>query len=435
MSGNDNFFDDLPVSTRREKSDDAGTATPGGMDDFVLPPSPEALNVDELLAGLTPPPVEQVEPQVNAAATVPSEPAPQSDVLDMDLVEFPAEPGAQGQPSVTPVLEPVRDIDSFSEGLGIADADPLSHGSTAEAAMSATATATAAAEQQKADSFFQKHKAKIVLVVLLAVVAGWNYHKKQKAAELAASQASISQPVAPYESAIQQMQQGDQNISHLDPNAALPFDTQAPAGDVAAPAVDPFGGAEDPFGASSTPEVAQPAATDPIQQQPEAQPQTAVAPAKAIEPPVTPVAEPAPVVAAQQDLQPVVDELKAKVASLEKERDDWKARALKAEEGGKPTQAAQAQKPAAAPRKEPVRTQQARVVSSRPAAQPAQSKAPVTSKPEVQWLGSFMVGNAWHAHAIIAGSVYELSPGQRIAGLRVDNVTATGVKINGHEFR
>jgi hypothetical protein len=59
----------------------------------------------------------------------------------------------------------------------------------------------------------------------------------------------------------------------------------------------------------------------------------------------------------------------------------------------------------------------------------------VTSKPEVQWLGSFMVGNAWHAHAIIAGSVYELSPGQRIAGLRVDNVTATGVKINGHEFR
>lgn len=432
MSGNDNFFDDLPVSTRREKSDDAGTATPGGMDDFVLPPSAEALNVDELLAGLTPPPVEQVEPQVSAEATVPSEPAPQSDVLDMDLVEFPASPVAQSQPTVTPALEPVRDIDGFGDNLSIADPDPLSHGSATDAAVGATAAV--AAGKEKSDSFFQKHKAKIVLVVLLAVVAGWNYHKKQKAAEMEASQAAISQPVAPYEAAIQQMQQGDQNISHLDPNAALPFDMQAPADDAAAPAVDPFGGAEDPFGSSSTPEVAQPA-IDPVQQQPVAQQQTPVAPVETVEPPVTPAAEPAPVIPAPQDLQPVVDELTAKVASLEKERDDWKARALKAEESGKPTQAAQAQKPAVAPRKEPVRTQQARVVSSRPPAQPAQPKAPVTSKPEVQWLGSFMVGNAWHAHAIIAGSVYELSPGQRIAGLRVDSVTATGVKVNGHEFR
>ncbi|MDH0686953.1 hypothetical protein N5D09_02490 [Stutzerimonas stutzeri] len=431
MSGNDNFFDDLPVSTRRDKSDDAETAAPSGMDDFVLPPSAEALNVDELLAGLTPPPVEQVEPQASAAATTPSEPAPQADVLNMDLVELPAESFAQSQPSVPP-LEPVRDIDGFGGGLSIADADPLTHGSTADAAMGASAAV--APEQEKADSFFQKHKAKIVLVVLLAVVAGWNYHKKQKAAELEASRAAISQPVAPYEAAIQQMQQGDQNISHLDPNSALPFDMQEPAADVAAPAVDPFGGAEDPFGSTSTPEVAQPA-IDPVQQQPEAPQQTAAAPVEAVEPPVTPAAEPVPVVSAPQDLQPVVDELKAKVASLEKERDDWKARALKAEGSGKPTQTAQAQKPAAAPRKEPVRTQQARVVSSRPAAQPAQPKAPVTSKPEVQWLGSFMVGNAWHAHAIIAGSVYELSPGQRIAGLRVDSVTATGVKINGHEFR
>jgi len=433
MSGNDNFFDDLPVSTRRDKNDDAGPATPSGMDDFVLPPSAEALNVDELLAGLTPPPVEQVEQQAAVAPTVASEPVPQSDVLDMDLVEFPAEPVAQSQPSVTPPLEPVRDIDGIGESLSIADADPLSHGSNADAAVG-SATAAVAAGEEKADSFFQKHKAKIVLVVLLAVVGGWNYHKKQKAAEMEAAQSAISQPVAPYEAAIQQMQQGDQNISHLDPNAALPFDMQAPVGDGAAPASDPFGGAEDPFGSSSTPEVAQPA-IDPFQQQPEAQQQTAVAPVETVEPPVTPAAEPAPVIAAPQDLQPVVDELTAKVASLEKERDDWKARALKAEESDKPTQAAQAQKPAASPRKEPVRTQQARVVSSRPAAQPAQPKAPVTSKPEVQWLGSFMVGNAWHAHAIIAGSVYELSPGQRIAGLRVDSVTATGVKINGHEFR
>ncbi|MBD9428024.1 hypothetical protein IB232_22045 [Pseudomonas sp. PDM15] len=433
MSGNDNFFDDLPVSTRREKSDDAGTSAPGGMDDFVLPPSAEALNVDELLAGLTPPPVEQFEPQVSAAATVPSEPAPQNDVLDMDLVEFPASPVDQSQPLVAPALEPVRDIDGIGESLSIADADPLSHGSNTDAALGG-ATAAVAAEKEKSDSFFQKHKAKIVLVVLLAVVAGWNYHKKQKAAEMEASQAAISQPVAPYEAAIQQMQQGDQNISHLDQNSALPFDEQAPAGDAAAPAVDPFGGAEDPFGAPSTPEVAQPA-IDPVQQQPVAQQQTAVAPVEAVEPPVTPAAEPAPVIAAPQDLQPVVDELKAKVASLEKERDDWKSRALKAEESVKPTQTAQAQKSAAAPRKEPVRTQQARVVSSRPAAQPAQPKATVGSKPEVQWLGSFMVGNAWHAHAIIAGSVYELSPGQRIAGLRVDSVTSTGVKVNGHEFR
>lgn len=433
MSGNDNFFDDLPVSTRRDKTDDAGTATPSGMDDFVLPPSAEALNVDELLAGLTPPPVEQVELQATVAPTVASEPAPQSDVLDMDLVEFPAEPVAQSQPLVTPSLEPVRDIDGIGESLSIADADPLSHGSNADAAVG-SATAAVAAGEEKADSFFQKHKAKIVLVVLLAVVGGWNYHKKQKAAEMEAGQSAISQPVAPYEAAIQQMQQGDQNISHLDPNAALPFDMQAPVGDGAAPAADPFGGAEDPFGSSSTPEVAQPA-IDPVQQQPEAQQQTAVAPVETVEQPVTPAAEPAPVIAAPQDLQPVVDELTAKVASLEKERDDWRERALKAEGSGKPAQAAQAQKPAAAPRKEPVRTQQARVVSSRPAAQPAQPKAPVTSKPEVQWLGSFMVGNAWHAHAIIAGSVYELSPGQRIAGLRVDSVTATGVKINGHEFR
>ncbi|NRF46980.1 hypothetical protein HRF68_04860 [Pseudomonas stutzeri] len=433
MSGNDNFFDDLPVSTRRDKTDDAGTATPSGMDDFVLPPSAEALNVDELLAGLTPPPVEQVEQQATVAPTVASEPVPQSDVLDMDLVEFPAEPVAQSQPLVTPSLEPVRDIDGIGESLSIADADPLSHGSNADAAVG-SATAAVATGEEKADSFFQKHKAKIVLVVLLAVVGGWNHHKKQKAAEMEAAQSAISQPVAPYEAAIQQMQQGDQNISHLDPNAALPFDMQAPVGDGAAPAADPFGGAEDPFGSSSTPEVAQPA-IDPVQQQPEAQQQTAMAPVETVEPPVTPAAEPAPVIAAPQDLQPVVDELTAKVASLEKERDDWKERALKAEGSGKPAQAAQAQKPAAAPRKEPVRTQQARVVSSRPAAQPAQPKAPVTSKPEVQWLGSFMVGNAWHAHAIIAGSVYELSPGQRIAGLRVDSVTATGVKINGHEFR
>lgn len=425
---NDNFFDDLPVSSRRDKAEDDAGPEQDGMDDFVLPPSPEALNVDELLAGLTPPADQTESAQVSVDPPKLSDPSPQPDVLDMDLIDFQSEPAVASQATISPVLEPVRDIDSLDAGLAMPDADPLSQGLASAAAVSSAAEE----RQAKPETFLQKHKAKIVLVVLLAVVAGWNYHKKQKEAELAASQAAVNQPIAPYEAAIQQMQEGDQNVSHLDQGAALPFDVPASTAQVPAPTADPFGGAEDPFGEASMPEAAPVAVEAP--QQAQVEQQAAAVPDVEAPQQVSPVADPAPVNTTLPDLQPVVDDLKAKVTSLEKERDEWKARALKAEEGGKPVQSTQAPKQAA-PRREPVKTQQAKVVSSRSTAQAVQPKATVSSKPEVQWLGSFMVGNAWHAHAIIAGSVYELSPGQRIAGLRVDNVTATGVKVNGHEFR
>jgi hypothetical protein len=36
---------------------------------------------------------------------------------------------------------------------------------------------------------------------------------------------------------------------------------------------------------------------------------------------------------------------------------------------------------------------------------------------------------------IIGGNVYEVSSGQKIAGMSISNVSATGASVNGREYR
>jgi hypothetical protein len=66
-----------------------------------------------------------------------------------------------------------------------------------------------------------------------------------------------------------------------------------------------------------------------------------------------------------------------------------------------------------------------------------QQKPAAASKPrgDVQFIGAFLSGDFWRAHVVIQGTVYELSKGQRVAGMTVEDVTASSVRIGGHDYK
>ncbi|WAT32108.1 hypothetical protein [Pseudomonas sp. GXZC] len=422
------FFEDLPRSERRAKDDEPAT---GNMNELVLPPAADMLSVDDLLINNAPAPAEA---PVSASSTdmladLPPMPTtadthPQSaGDLPVDAVHLSVALPHSYAPTNEPAMDRHASVVGLEE-LSLVQADP-ERAVFSEALQPASPSSEAApAEGRKTPvTFIEKHKPKLIIGVLVLAVVGWNQYKKHKAEETTAALTPVTQ-VAPYEAAIQHLQSGADNVSHLgasDPAAALDAAAAKSAGD------DLFNGSSDDdklFSPGVQPSDAKapviiPAAPPVVLPQP-----TVVAPKEAELP-----AESKPKTSVPNELNTVREQL----AVVSKERDEWKQRALDAEKNQPKSKPSAPIKPAAAPVTKPrtiVEKPVHKVVSTKQAAPAAE---PVKS--DVQYLGSFLVRDNWHAHMIIGGNVYEVSTGQKIAGQSIGNVSANGAFVNGREYR
>lgn len=419
------FFEDLPRSERRTKDDEH---VAGNMDELVLPPAADMLSVDDLLISSAPPPAEASAPVSSADMLADLPPVPTTDdthspsTTDVHITPAPLTV-APLDSTYSTISEPAvaRHNSAVSlEELALVQVDP-EHVVFTETLPPVKPSNEAAAEgRNKPLSSFEKHKPKLIIGVLILALIGWNQYKKHKVETTAATTAPVTQ-VAPYEAAIQNLQAGADNVSHLgatDPQSALDVAAAKSAGD------DLFNGSSDDdklFASSS-------------------QPSDMKAPINA--PVAAPATLPAASVGAQKDAalpvepsQPTSIELNAvkeQLALVSKERDDWKHRALEAEKN-QPKSMPVPSKTTAAPivkPRVPVEKPVQKVVSTKSAAPAAEAP-----KADVQYLGSILVQGNWHAHMIIGGNVYEVSSGQKIAGMSISNVSATGASVNGREYR
>lgn len=421
------FFEDLPRSERRAKDDEHAA---GDMNELVLPPAADMLSVDDLLISSAPSPAETPAPVSSAdmLADLPPMPtigdshSPSTSDLHMAPAPLSVAPLDSTYSSINEP-EVVRHNPAVSlEELTLVQADP-EHVAFTEALppVSQSNEAVAAAERNKPHSFFEKHKPKLIIGVLVLAVIGWNQYKKYKAETTAAAIAPVTQ-VAPYEAAIQNLQAGADNVSHLgatDPGAALDAAAAKSAGE------ELFNGSSDDdklFTSSTQPSDVKAPIKAPVAEPATLTPASVVAPSDA-------ALTVAPSPATSIELSAVKEQL----ALVSKDRDDWKHRALEAEKNLPKSRATEPTKTTVAPivkPKKPVEKPVQKVVSTKPAAPAAQAP-----KADVQYLGSFLVQDNWHAHMIIGGNVYEVSSGQKIAGMSISNVSATGASVNGREYR
>lgn len=417
----DQFFDELPRSERRTKEDEQPA---GNMSELVLPPAADMLNVDELLNVSVPAPAapDSAVSSIDILADLPPMPTT-ADVHPQPVADVQIEPV---QLSVAPLAPTPVSVNGHAsshqappvnmEDISLVqpDPEPLSF---SESAIPASQPDEAAVEaSKKPASFFEKHKPKVVIGAIVLAIIGWNQYKKAQTEATAAAEAPVAQ-VAPYEAAIQHLQSGADNVSHLGAaDSAAAFD-----GD------DLFNGSSDDDKLFSP--GAQPLETKPAVNAPAAN----VAPLPIASSPAQKdsalPAESSPMPQEPGEVTAIKDQL----VQMTKERDDWKARALSAEKLQPKARPSEPVKTAASPAAKPktiVERPAQKVVSTKPASPPVESR-----KPDVQYLGSFLVKDNWHAHMIIAGTVYEVSSGQKIAGLAISNVSATGAFVNGREYR
>lgn len=420
------FFEDLPRSERRAKD---GEHVAGDMNELVLPPAADMLSVDDLLISSAPSPAE-APAQVSSAdmlADLPPMPtigdSRSPSTADLHVAPAPLSV-APLDSTYSSINEPevVRHNPAVSlEELTLVQADP-EHVVFTEAPppVSPSNEAVAAEERKKPHSFIEKHKPKLIIVVLVLAVIGWNQYKKYKAETTAAAIAPVTQ-VAPYEAAIQNLQAGADNVSHLgatDPGAALDAAAAKSAGE------ELFNGSsdDDKLFASTQPSDVKAQIKAPVAEPATLTPASVVAPSDAALP-----------VATSPATSIELSAVKEQLALVSKDRDDWKHRALEAEKKLPKSSPTEPTKTTVAPivkPKKPVEKPVQKVVSTKPTAPAAQAP-----KADVQYLGSFLVQDNWHAHMIIGGNVYEVSSGQKIAGMSISNVSATGASVNGREYR
>lgn len=524
-----NFFpEDFASTVKREKQ---GTDSSVSLDDAVLPPSPDMLDVDQLLDFLpdATPGITSTDKTIsvnvdeNDDLLVPPAKANPVGVtletngvsFDLDLVDEAAsapvslnapEPAAnvlaiealtQSEPEQQSInIDAPVSLDSYEqddragsaaahislEGLSPVQGDPdltaLIESGMAGAALghayandyaaddqvaespkkgkgkkSAKAKVQAAPKKAKVEgeqSFIEKHKPKLLIGAVVAVILGWNQYKQHNAAIV---EAPVDQRL-PYDQAIEKLQNGTDNVSHLSSQEEPNFDigTMAP----------PVGEPNSPQTSTSAPDVSNTATETPatlpvvapivtasgspevIASAAPVIPSAAQANTPSLTPDVLPVQSAESIQAQPSTVQPnVVDpqiaQLKAEVEELKQQlkaasesKAEKPAHSVKAPVEPKPAPVASQQKD------EPAPVRQAPVVSTRHASkQGAPSRDVVAAKPkvEIQYLGSFATENgAMHAHVIVAGTVFELSQGQSVAGLKVDAINANGVRIGGNEY-
>jgi hypothetical protein len=443
------LYEEMPRSVRRDKSQEFDSSS--SLDELVMPPSPDSLNVDDLLATLS---AETFESSSDAdAALAPvgstSESGDQhaSGELSLDDDLLNEQMAQHVEPELSPPAASVASA-AVAQGqqrveIGHLDLSPAGDPDAVYADGASSESVV-----QKPESFISKHKPKLVLGFIVVSLLGWGQYKKIQTSHVAQPAPHIE----PYEAAIASMQSGDQNISPLED---APFADEA---DLDAEALFAEGSAEGNLFQETA------AASPVIPAQEEAVPESGEsdliggniaagdqqqATNGAADGPGATAPTEAPVGSGQQTAE--ITTLKTTIEALEAERDSWKMQAEKAladlaalKSSAKPMVASKAPVAPAASQQKPAATAKPaakpQLVTSRAAAKPAQAPQPAKSvaatKPraDVQYIGSFMSGDAWRAHVIVAGNVYELSKGQRIAGLTVDNVSGASVVINGHTY-
>lgn len=290
-------------------------------------------------------------------------------------------------------------------------------------------------------------KVKPIYVVALIAVAlvMWNQHKKKTAAALQAQQAAAAhaQQAPTYSQSLKELQnaQGPAQQPGLpadnDPMAAFFDQGSQPTG-------EPFQDAGSQVSTAPNTTGTGGAATDDMHQ---AQQPVSVA----ANPPVTPSAPaPAPAPAPDKDVAAVVptpnlDQYKEQLAAQQKTISDLQTEIAQLKEklqsqtqptaGEKATTSKSAAvsggtKPAA-PRVARVEQPKREV---RRQAQPVSSSQAAPARPDIAFLGAFREGGEIVAHTLIGSTVYKVSSGEKIAGVRIDAVSMDGVVVNGVRY-
>lgn len=423
------FPDDLPRPKKRTHQE---------SDPAVQPPDESALLVDDLLGMAPPSPAANLDVSLSPPAELDLDVSVDSNgpvtgySSDLDLIL--SEPGSTPEAGAEGAhgYSPVGDLSPPLE-LVASDDD--------ETVVDLPSAAKSAQSDEAPQSLLQKHKGKLIIAGVVAALIGL---KQYQAGKEVAPQQNYVDPasIQVQEAAIYDMVTGREDISPLPDPGAVPQSSDEEIASLFGDAV--ISGA--PVGGES------PDPLTPVSEPPVAAPVTPVAPVA----PVTPLvageissaasssfaAEPpaATTGAAESDQ---LAQLRAELAAVrgQLEAAQKEAATLKSVAAQKtaPTQAVQPAR--AEPKRETPRT------SARPAAQPAPARqaqavrAPASTSPvaskrsDIQYIGSFLRGNQWGAHVVIAGNLYELSAGQRIAGLKVDEVTGSGVSINGINYQ
>jgi hypothetical protein len=466
------FMDDLPKPAAKpvkpaEEAEKASLV----LDDIVLAPDDDILDIDDMLLSIDADPVTQAKPEVELV------PAPAEsvdpDVMDLGIqVELPPETDYSVEYRANDGDADVVRDEPVSFATLDADDEPVT---PAPAGRRSVLEGTEP-QVEKQQTALDKHKPKIVFAAIIAVLIGWSQYKKseeQKAAQVAAANQSQGQ-IDPYKEAIKEIQTGTESVSHL-PNPDWPeMGGASETGSATEPWV-PVGGVpevEAPAPQADSP-LASEAGTQPVVDAapviPDAEvapvaPVTEVVPVPEVAPvaPVTDVVEVVETPSGSQESEAsttnaevearwnglsdaapeqaaaneVIESLTKEVADLKKSLTEITQRAEKAERALAEAVKAATAKPAS------------RAVTTSSAAKPVSKQQPVTSKQQpvkpkqesaarsdIKYIGSFLQGGDWRAHVIIGGNLYELSRGQKIAGLTVSAVNQDGVVLDAITYR
>lgn len=430
---NEQFPQDLPRPAKRQASDEA-----------ELPPDESMLSADDLLVGI-PEPMGSVAPTEQA-----------QDSADDLLMSLPPEAGASSHLDMAPAAEPAYDRSVVADHAHLQD-EPLElsikyDGHAQQQLESSEAgivdLAAGSSTQKTSQGFIEKHKPKLVIAAVVLALLGMKFYQDAKKAELAAAAVPQIDPATTQvqSAAIADMQQGDDYVSPLSSVPVIPGGDDAAVAifgeDLANMPTDPLPQPQPVESAAQVESPTAPPVFDP------SAPMAVVPPVAGLKPAVEPVApinpEPAPAqpaatsetpaeATAEQPAADEVQKLKADLAKAEARIKEAEAEIARLKDGGAKPRAAAA-KPVSKPATAKPRNEQ-RVVTSAKKGSQAEPPAATAKRSDIQYIGSFLSGSAWGAHVVIAGNLYELSPGQRIANLKVDAVTGSGVTINGINYR
>lgn len=451
------FPQEMPRPTKRQ------------TEDVVLPPDESMLSADDLLLGIP-------EPMISAA---PAEQAhensddllmelPPEAMVDDQVEQPPIEPAvldAQTEEAAQPASKSDDSLElsiqfdtdephemSMPTGdgavrLGVVDQQQL-EASESDSDIADLPPSTAG--EEKPQGFVEKHKSKLVIVAVVLGLIGMKMYQDGKKAELAATAVPPIDPATTQvqSAALEDMQKGELYVSPL-PAGSDELVGDDPAvdailgGDLASQPVDPL---LPPVEQAPVQTVEPMAAAAPVASTEAANPVAPIAPAEptVTEAPVAPATEQAPLQPAGQPVVPVaaaaktvsgdeVAKLKADLARAEARLKEAEAEIARLKAGAAKPQSSASQLVAKASAAKPHR--ETRVIST--AKKQSQPSRPAASakRSDIQYIGSFLSGSNWGAHVVIAGNLYELSAGQRIANLKVDSVTGSGVTINGVNYR
>lgn len=415
-------------STRPAENTGSDTFENGAQSTADIPPTFESLQADHLL-------VEDVQ---NDSA--------QQQHAPILFQVAPEAPQAAEEPYQESLHDPLAAQTLTLDDLHLQE-DPEFANATESVESKATPTSEEPKKAAKAGILSKVKPIYVVAVIAVALVM-WNQHKKKEAAALQAQQAAAahSQQVPTYSQSLKELQNAQGPAQQTgqpadnDPMAAF-FDQGSQ------PTAEPFQDGESQastgpttVGAGAAPSSA--AVTDAAHQ--------AQQPASAdINPPIADPA-PAPAPAPSNDVaaaapSPNLDQYKEQLAAQQKTINELQSEVaqlkdqLKSQAQPTATEKSSTPKPdASSAVSKPAPARVARVEQPkrevRRQAQPAANPQAAPSRSDIAFLGAFREGGEIVAHTLIGSTVYKVSSGEKIAGVRIDAVTMDGVVVNGVRY-